>query len=246
MIELDKIYNEDCLEGMKRIPDGSVNLIVTDPPYIVSRSRGGSVNNIKKLNVSLQDLDVAKLRDGYNIAAFAEHVKRLQGNRINAYFWCNKIQIPDYLRTYVDGLKCKFEIIAWHKQNALPTYYNKYLSDTEYCLYFHTGGFTHPANYEDAKTYEVGYINHEDKRKWGHPTIKPLPIIQRIVRNSSQAGSIVLDPFIDSGTTAIAAMREGRHFIGFELNEEYFGKAVERIERERKAMAAVIQQQTGR
>lgn len=54
---------------------------------------------------------------------------------------------------------------------------------------------------------------------------------------------VVLDNTIGSGTTAIAAMREGRHFVGFELNEEYFGKAVERIEREREAMAAVIQQQ---
>ena len=188
MIELDKIYNEDCFEGMLRIPEGSVDLIVADPPYIVSRSTGGSVNNVKKLNVSLFDLDKANLRDGYDIVSFAEHVRRLQGNKINAYFWCSKAQIPEYFRVYAGVLKCKFEILSWHKQNALPTYFNKYLSDTEYCLYFHTGGFTHPASYEDAKTYEVGCINHEDKKKYGHPTIKPLPIIQRIVRNSSQRG----------------------------------------------------------
>ena len=234
MIELDKIYNEDCFEGMLRIPEGSVDLIVADPPYIVSRSTGGSVNNVKKLNVSLFDLDKANLRDGYDIVSFAEHVRRLQGNKINAYFWCSKAQIPEYFRVYAGVLKCKFEILSWLKQNALPTYFNKYLSDTEYCLYFHTGGFTHPASYEDAKTYEVGCINHEDKKKYGHPTIKPLPIIQRIVRNSSQPGGVVLDPFMGSGTTAVACIKENRHYIGFELNKDYYDKAVERIEEVKK------------
>lgn len=233
MIELDRIYNEDCMEGIERIPDGMVDLIVTDPPYVVSKSTGGSVNTIKKLDRSLQALDKARLRDGYNIGLFAQrHVRRLQGGRINAYFWCNKVQIPDYFRAYVDGLGCKFEIIAWHKQNALPTYYNKYLSDTEYCLYFHTGGFTHPASYEDAKTYEVGFINHADKRAYGHPTIKPLPIIQRVIRNSSQMGGVVLDPFIGSGTTAVAALAEGRHYIGFEIDNDYYETAVRRITQE--------------
>lgn len=230
MIDIDTIYNEDCLEGMERIPDGSVDLIVTDPPYVVSKSTGGSVNNIKKLDRSLKDLDKARLRDGYNIGLFAQrHVRRLQGGRINAYFWCNKVQIPDYFRAYVDGLGCKFEIIAWHKQNALPTYYNKYLSDTEYCLYFHSGGFTHPACYDDAKTYEMGMINHADKKRYGHPTIKPLPIIQRMIRNSSPVGGVVLDPFIGSGTTAVAAVREKRHYIGFELDKDYYETAVSRI-----------------
>jgi len=231
-MELDKIYNIDCFEGMKSIPDGSVNLIVTDPPYIVSKSGGGSVNKVKKLDKSLEGLDDAGLRMGYDIEAFAREVKRLQGGGINAYFWCNKAQIADYFKTYVEGMKCKYEIICWHKQNALPTYFNKYLSDTEFCLYFHTGGFTHPKSYEDAKTYEVGYINHEDKKKWGHPTIKPVEIIRRLIRNSSKEGDIVLDPFMGSGTTAVAAMKEQRHYIGFELYPEYYKIALKRISTE--------------
>ena len=232
MIELDTIYNEDCLVGMQRIPDGSVDCIITDPPYIIGRSHGGSVNNIKKFNVSLEQLDDAHLREGYDMKAFAKEVRRLQGGKVNAYIWCNKAQIADYFKIYVEDMKCKFEIICWHKQNALPTYYNKYLSDTEYCLYLHTGGFTHPKNYEDAKTYEVSYINHEDKKRWNHPSIKPIGMMQRFIRNSSKEGAIILDPFIGSGTTAIAALREGRHFIGFELNKEYFDIAQKRISEE--------------
>ena len=233
MLEIDRIYNADCFEGMKQIESGTVDCIVTDPPYVIEKHHGGgSVNKVKKLNDSLKQLDVANLRDGYNMEAFAQEVKRLQGGKINAYIWCNKAQIADYFRIYVSEMKCKYEIICWHKQNALPTYYNKYLSDTEYCLFFHKGSKTHPKDYEDAKTYEVGYINHKDKKLWGHPSIKPLELMQRFIRNSTNEGDLILDPFMGSGTTAIACMRENRHFIGFELNEDYHKIAMKRIEYE--------------
>lgn len=229
MIELDRIYNEDCLVGMKEIPDNSVDLILTDPPYLIGGGGdGGSINNVKKLKKSLKQID--DIKNGYDIRKMADEVKRLQGKNINAYFWCSKLQIPDYLQVYVVEMKCKFDIISWHKRNALPTYANKYLCDTEYCLFFHKGkGQTHPQNYEDAKTYNIGLINHEDKKLWKHPTIKPIDMVMCFVRNSSQEGDIILDPFMGSGTTAIAALREHRHFIGFELNKEYYDKACERI-----------------
>lgn len=231
MIELDKIYNEDCLTGMQRIPDGAVGLIVTDPPYVVTKiHNGGQMFSDKKAYGYYQQLDESGLCDGYDIEGFSREVRRLQGGKVNAYFWCNKRQIPQYMKTYVDGLHCKFEIICWHKQNALPTFSNKYLTDTEYCLYLHTGGFTHPRSYEDARTYDVSYINHEDKRRWQHPSIKPVTMIQRFIRNSSQEGGVVLDPFIGSGTTAIACIKEKRHFLGFELNKEYFDIAQRRID----------------
>lgn len=85
MLEINQIYNADCLQKMKDIPDGSVDLIATDPPYIIGKSSGGSVNNIKKFNVSLEQLDDANLREGYDMKAFATEVCRIQGNRINAY-----------------------------------------------------------------------------------------------------------------------------------------------------------------
>ena len=233
-MELDKIYNTDCMEGICNLPSNSIDLIVTDPPYIVSKSTGGTVNNIKRLDKSLKQLDEADLRDGYDIEEFADLTVRLYKDDINAYFWCSKNQIPQYIKTYAIELKCKFDILCWHKRNALPTYANKYLSDTEYCLYFHRGsGKTHPENYEDAKTYEVGVINHEDKKLWSHPTIKPLDFISRIVRNSSQMEGVILDPFIGSGTTAVAALQNNRHFIGFELQKDYYDMALKRIEEEK-------------
>ena len=220
-----ELFKGDCVEKLKNIADNSIDLIVTDPPYLIDTVGGqGSVNSILKLDKSLNDLKKNQdITEGYDIEEFAKIVDRLQGGNINAYFWCNKAQIPEYIRVYVDNMKCKFDILTWHKGNALPTYSNKYLSDTEYCLFFHKGkGHTFPETYEDAKTYWVENINHNDKKLYGHPTIKPLHMIEQLVKNSSKVGDTILDPFMGSGTTGVACVNLERHFIGIELNEDYF------------------------
>lgn len=221
----------DCLDLMKQIPDKSIDLIVTDPPYEVSATnKGGTINNIKKLNKSLNDLVVADIANGYGIEKFGEEFMRVM-KEPNIYLWCNKKQIPDYLKFYVDKYRCKFEIIKWAKVNALPTYANKYLSDTEYLLYFHKGkGKCFPQSYEDAKTYYIAPINHKDKKLYRHPTIKPLDLTQKVIRNSSREGQVVLDPFMGSGTTGVACVKENRNFIGYEINETFFDIAKKRIE----------------
>lgn len=191
---------------------------------------GGTVNSIKKLDKSLiqltQNTDITQ---GYDITKFNTQFLRVM-NEINIYIWCNKIQIPDYLKFYVDTYKCKFDIICWHKTNALPTYSNKYLSDTEYLLYFRKGkGKYFPQTYEDAKTYYIAPINHKDKKTWNHPTIKPLDITEKIIRNSSKEGQTIFDPFMGSGTVGVACKNLNRKFIGVEIDTNYFSIAKQRI-----------------
>ena len=202
-MDLDIIYNDDCLEGLKSIPDKCIDLIITDPPYLISTLGGGTINKVKKLRDSLTDLTNADITEGYDIEKFNTEFIRVMKN-INIYIWCNKTQIPDYFNFYVIKHKCKFDIICWHKTNALPTYSNKYLSD-----------------YEDAKTFYIAPINHKDKKEYGHPTIKPLDITEKFIRNSSQEGDIILDPFIGSGTTAVAAKNSNRHYIGYEITRSF-------------------------
>ena len=220
----------DCLELLKDIPDKSIDLIVTDPPYSIgSISGGGSINKAKKLNKSLMELETAGLTKGYDIETFGNEFIRVM-REINIYLWCNKAQIPDYFNFYVNKHKCKFDILCWHKTNALPTYSNKYLSDTEYLLYFRKGkGKCFPQSYEDAKTFYLAPINLSDKKQYGHPTIKPLDISEKLIRNSSKEGLIVLDPFMGSGTTGVACVNTNRNFIGMELDEQYFKIAQDRI-----------------
>lgn len=226
---MSKIICDDSLQYLKTLPDNCIDLIVTDPPYDISATNGGgSINNVKKLNASLRDLVDANIDKGYDINEFNTEFIRVMKN-INIYIWCNKVQVPEYFNFYVNKHKCKFDILRWEKTNALPTYSNKYLSDTEFCLYFRKGGMCKPNTYEDAKTYYSAPINAKDKKKWGHPTIKPLDFTQKLIRNSSNEGDIVLDPFMGSGTTCVAAKLENRQFIGVEIDKEYFNIAKERI-----------------
>lgn len=72
--------------------------------------------------------------------------------------------------------------------------------------------------------------NIEDKKNFKHPTIKNIKIIENLVANSSQAGDVILDPFVGSGTTCVAAKRLGRKYIGFEINEKYYKIAKDRLQ----------------
>ena len=226
------LVNGDCFDVMDELIQKQVkiDLLVTDPPYYIPKiNEGGTVNNIKKLNKSLGDLKTVDITLGYDIKAFGERLLKLMDG-VNAYFWCNKAQIPDYFAYYVGELGCKFDILCWHKTNALPTYSNKYLSDTEYLLYFRKGkGMCYPENYEDAKSYYIAPINHKDKKLYGHPTIKPLDITEKIIRNSSREGDLVLDTFMGSGTTMEACRNLKRRGIGIELEKTYFDIADKRI-----------------
>ena len=125
---------------------------------------------------------------------------------------------------------CKTELLSWHKTNPVPTCNNKYLSDTEYLLFFREKGVKIFGSYETKKKYYVTPTNKSDKDKYEHPTIKPLEIIQNLILNSSQEGDVVLDPFLGSGTTAVAAVNTNRHYIGFELDEKYFDIACQRLD----------------
>ena len=89
-----------------------------------------------------------------------------------------------------------------------------------------------PIDYEHAKTVFVQPINSEDKRVFGHPTIKPLNIIQTLILNSSREGETVLDCFMGSGTTGVACAKLNRNFIGMEINEDYYRIASIRINEE--------------
>ena len=153
------LYNDDCLKILKSIKDKSIDLIVTDPPYEITDTKGGgSINKVKHMVDTMCELKENKIDKGYNFGEVHAELVRIMKN-INIYIWCNKIQIPQLLDFYVGNLKCKFDILCWHKTNALPTYKNKYLTDTEYCLYIRKGGYCDPSatdeRYENAKTFYI-------------------------------------------------------------------------------------------
>lgn len=215
------VYNIDCFEWLRNYNGEKISLVVTDPPYLIPNTNAGK-NNIPDKVDWMKNLKSDTLTESYDIEEYAELLYKIQDGAINVYFFCNKLQIAKYFEVYVGKYKCKYDILCWHKNNALPTFNCKYLTDTEYILYFRNQGGCHPQNYNDAKTWFIQDINITDKKKYGHPTIKPLNIVQTLIRNSSNENDLICDTFVGSGTTRVAAYNEKRRFIGCELNKEFY------------------------
>lgn len=135
MIDLHK---GDCLELIKQIPDKSVDLIVTDPPYLLVPHGGGKsqlAKRSKKLHIELED---ANLTDDFDKNLYPELVRVCKP--FNAYIWCSKWQIPKLLQYFSTELGFVFNILIWQKDNPTPTFNNTYLPDKEYCLFFRERG----------------------------------------------------------------------------------------------------------
>lgn len=226
--ELDKVYCVDCYKAIKDVPDKSIDLIITDPPYLIRNTKAGGVSELAKSIQNMNDeLEDNNLTSGINEDILNELIR--VSKTINMYIWCSKDQIPQYIKYFVLERQCAFDILCWNKTNAMPLFNNKYLTDKEYCLYFRKGAYCCPQSYEDAKTIWYQPINIRDKELFKHTTIKPLNIIETLVRNSSKKGDIVLDCFCGSGTTCVAAKELERHFLGFEISKKWCGVAENRL-----------------
>jgi len=196
------------------IPDKSIDLVLTDPPYEFDDSGGGGAFGDKKREYHREMKDNRNaFKDGVSNDIFKEFIRIMK--RLNCYIFCNKnqiLQILDFFKNY------NYDILSYHKTNPTPTCNNKYLSDTEYIIYIREKGVKLYGDYHSKKKY---FIQENAKSKWNHPTIKPMNIIQTLIENSTLDNELVLDPFMGSWTTARACKDLGRDFIGFELSEEY-------------------------
>lgn len=222
-MEFDRIYLEDCLEGLKKIPDKSIDLSVTDPPYEIETTGAGLYKQTDKQYIK----ELNSMKDGFSKEILDELCRVLK--KINVYFFCSQKQIIPLLDYFVKGKKCNYNIISWHKTNPIPACGNKYLTDTEFILFFRERGVKIYGEFHTKFTYYLTPLNQKDKKLYGHPTVKPLNIVRNFIINSSLPGDIVLDPFMGSGTTAVACLETDRHFIGFETNEDYYNIALSRI-----------------
>ena len=226
-MELNDIYYGDAYELIKQIDDKSIDLIITDPPYDIQSIRGAGIMVSRNKGNFSREIEENGLDKGMDYAILDEFVRVLK--KINVYIWCNKSMILPLLKYFVEEKKCNYEMIIWAKENPIPFCGTHYLVDKEYCLYFWEQGATIDIPFERARTVYLTKNNIEDKKNFKHPTIKNIKIIENLVANSSQTDEIILDPFVGSGTTCVAAKRLGRKYIGFEINEKYYKIAKDRL-----------------
>jgi adenine-specific DNA-methyltransferase len=211
---LNRILLGDCVRVMGQMPEESVDCIVTDPPYICRfQSRDGRT-------VANDD------RDDWLVPAFTQMYRVLKPDRfcVSFYGWHR-----------VDAF-----FAAWKAAGFTPVghlvFVKRYASKERYVAYSHESAYLLAKG--NPKTPHVMLRDVLEWRYTGnerHPTEKPLMTMKLLVEAFSQPGDIVLDPFVGSGTTAVAAKHLGRRYIGIDIEPVYAQQAQERVRHERRA-----------
>jgi site-specific DNA-methyltransferase (adenine-specific) len=204
----------DCLERMKEIPDKSVDLVLTDIPYgEVNRAKESGLRAMKKGIADEVTFDVSKSID-----------ECLRISKGSIYIFCGIEQVSEIRRTLVVG-GCMTRLCIWEKKNPSPMNGQfMWLSSIECCVF---GKFSGATFNEFCKS---AVWRHNTEPKEFHPTAKPVELMAKLIKASSNEGDTVLDFTMGSGTTGVAAKKLKRNFIGIEKDETYFNIAKKRIE----------------
>ena len=245
MIEIDNIYNMDCLEGMKLIPDGSVDCVITDPPYWHKKSPGKPYSQRRQCNTESKfsnselynyDGNMIKGMSDFDGTHINELMKAIEPKMkiMNAYVFCSETQVP-YYAMWAENNGYMFTILVWEKPLSIINK-NRFSQNLEYIVRIYNYGtalrrLSNNNFYNRVKRSEP--VNGTNKI---HPTEKPVSIVSEFILLNTDEGATILDPFMGSGTTAVACIKEKRHFIGFELNKDYFDKATKRIKAEQSQL----------
>ena len=230
MIEACTIIAKDYRDFLKELPESTVDLVLTDPPYTISRETGFAQvkNGVKRFAVSMNfgewdhqqiDLDV--------LACETYRVLRRGGTAI---VWYDVWKIGDLHNAFAYAGFKMLRLIVWNKANPVPINSRRtYLSNSREMAVVgvKVGSPTFNSVY-DSGDYSYPIPRHGGQRI--HPTQKPLDLFQELVRKHSNPGDLVVDPFLGSGTTAVAALQEARIFKGCDIDEKYVQLAATRVE----------------
>ena len=224
-----ELYNADCLEKMKDIPTGSVDMILTDPPYEISNGGGGMMKGGRQFIKQIDNMGMAK--SNFDVIGFLNICKSKFAN-INdfngVFFLCLK-QLHLYISFAIEN-NLFYGLTYWHKSDPAPLINNKYLNDIEIAIYIRGKNVKILGNYKSKSLLYSSSTNRQDKKIYGHPTIKPVLLLEKYLVNHSKENNVIFDPFMGSGSCGVACKNLNRNFIGIEKDETYFKIAKERIE----------------
>jgi site-specific DNA-methyltransferase (adenine-specific) len=213
-MELNKIYNVDCLEFMKSMPDNSVDLIVTDPPYGMSFQSNYRLVRHKKIE---NDSSLDWLSD------FILYCFRVLKDNSHLYFFCSFHNVDVFKQSAEKYFKVK-NMLIWEKNNTgMGDLAGDFAPKYELILFCVKGNRILNGK-RDSNILKFKKTGNEL-----HPTQKPIELMEFLIKKSSSESDIVFDPFIGSGTTAVACLNTNRKFLGCEIDKEYFDIAEKRI-----------------
>ena len=255
------LHKGDCLEALKTLPDNSVDLVVTDCPYkivaggVTIEEREDECSGVLRKRVKSDGTKCSNKwikKDIDSVPSAVKSGKMFSHNDISFEDW-----LPDVYRVLKEGCHCyimingrnlkdlqvaaenisskktdcfKFvNLLAWRKNNMTPNKY--YMQQLEFVLLLRKGSARNINNMGTSNCLDIPNIIG----KKTHPTEKPVELMRIFIENSSNAGDVVLDPFMGSGSTGVACVNTGRNFIGIELDEQYFNIAQDRINKAKSA-----------
>lgn len=248
------LYRADSLEIMNQLPENSIDMIFADPPYNLSNG-GFTVHAGKRASVNKGDWD----KSLGAAADFEFHIQWIEAcHRIlkpGGTLWISGTYHSIYQCGYalqLLGMKILNDI-AWFKPNAAPNLSGRYFTASHETILWARKGekAKHTFNYlamKNGSHHERDFIKKDGKQMrsvWSitaprpeeksfgkHPTQKPVELLDRIIESSTNKGDVVLDPFTGSSTTGVAALRQGRKFIGIDMEKEYLDLSVKRLKSE--------------
>jgi len=216
MLELNKIYNMDCLDGMKQLDDNSIDLVLTDPPYGINENNKRNISRAKMakpIDYGDYDWDKNKIDKEY-----FDEMLRVSKNQI--------IFGGNYYTNFLYPTSCW---IVWDKDNGHSDF-----ADCELAW----GSFNSAVRKFKWRWLGLYQERMKYKEKRYHPTQKPLPLFRWILEKYSKENDIILDPFLGCGTTAIGCKELNRRFIGIDINEKYIEIANRRLKNVPKRLEA--------
>ncbi len=222
-----KLYNDDCIKKIATMPRNGVDAIITDPPYKISRD-----NNFKTMNRA--GIDFGEWDKDFDLVdwiKYCEPVLKKGGNIVIFNSWKNMSYIVDELEKNNFEVK---DLIRWKKTNPMPRNRDRrFITDYEVAVWAVKKGGKWTFN-RLSETYErpeivCGVTSKKEKIDGGHPTQKPVEVMEWLIKRLSNENDIILDPFMGSGSTGVACKNTNRKFIGIELDKDYYNIAMKRL-----------------
>lgn len=233
-----ELFNEDCLTVMKEMNDNCIDLILTDPPYNIGQfaeERGNNLCSLRENNFISAQWDNEENEDWQELmnSFFREAARVIKdGGSMVLFASVLKLDMIIHLAE-THGFYYK-TVGVWHKTNPLPRNMNiHFVNSVEPWVYFIYKSKTGTFNNDNKVIHdfiETGITPRREKEHGTHPTQKPLVLMEHFIKLLSNEGDIILDPFMGSGSTAVACKNLNRNFIGVELDKNYFDIACKRVQ----------------
>ncbi len=224
------LMNGDCMEKLKEIPDGSIDLILCDPPYNLAKY---STGNMKfdwrsEINNDVAKWDLKELAP----SDFLDEFKRVLSPTGNIFIFTSYNLIGKWHETF-DSEFDTFQFMVWHKTNPIPNIRkSSFLNSCELivCMWNkgHTWNFTKQNEMHNFFESPI-CMGNERLKSPKHPTQKPLKVLEHIINIASNENDLVLDMFMGVASTGVAARLLNRRFIGIEIDDEYYAASEKRM-----------------